>query len=260
MNTSTSGPYGIDSVDPIRVFSRRPDRVELEERAFRPRGEERHALHLVSVVLVEVAGLVPVVAGLVIVPERDLRHFRIESPHVIVEQVVLVLAAELVERLGRLRFRLGDDVAPERSVVQFDLRRHRLIGVDRVAAVDEEVGLGTAHRVVQLEAAPLLVDAPALADRVCRPRDRHVSAGRRGLGRPEASAVRLAPGLEIREVLEEDAIEDTLAGRQIREDHACGEVGRVERRRSHSTKRVLEFLGRRVFDDETGRTIGASSR
>ena len=111
--------------------------------------------YLVAFVFLEITGVVPVVAHLVIVPEHDLGHLGVESPHVLVEQVVFVVAAELVQRLGDFRFGLGDDVLPHRAVVQFDLRGHVLVGVDGVAAVDEDIRFGAAHRVVELEAAPL---------------------------------------------------------------------------------------------------------
>ena len=89
---------------------------------------------------------IPVVVHLVIVPEDDLRHLGVEAPHVFVDQVVLVAAAEFVERLAPPSTSPRDDVLPDAAVIQRDLRLHRLIGVDRVAAVDEEIGC--ARRIV----------------------------------------------------------------------------------------------------------------
>src|SRR3712207_9017834 len=39
-------------------------------------------------------GLVPVVTHLVVVPHRDLRYLRVEAAHVLVEQVVAVVAPD----------------------------------------------------------------------------------------------------------------------------------------------------------------------
>ena len=44
----------------------------------------------------------PVIGDLVIIPLREDVHGGIERSHILVEEIVLVVAAELGERLGRL--------------------------------------------------------------------------------------------------------------------------------------------------------------
>ncbi len=82
----------------------------------------------------------PVVQHLVIVPLREDRDLGVEREHVLVEQIVFVVAAEFGERLGRLGLVLGDDVLPDLAVGHLLLGDDRAVGVDVVAAVDEEVG------------------------------------------------------------------------------------------------------------------------
>ena len=185
-----------------------------------------------------------------VVPHDDLRHLGDETPHVRVGEVVLVAAAEIVDRLGDLRLRLRHHVAPQRAVVQPHFRQQRLVGVDRVADVDEDVGLGAAHGLVQPQPAPVHVDAPALPDRVGRPRDRHVARARHGCcRRVEAAGDRLAPRAEVREVLVEDAVEDALPGRQVGERQARREIRRLERRRAAHAPRVGESFGSGELDE-----------
>ena len=126
---------------------------------------------------------------LVVVPQHHLRHLGVEAPHVLVEQVVEVVAAELLERLGHLRLGGRHEVAPDRAVVERHLRGERAVRVDRVAAVDEHVRLEPPHRLVAAQAAARGVDAPALADGVRGPGEPHVA---RGGGRTRAGAGRVS--------------------------------------------------------------------
>src|SRR6201999_1277756 len=99
-------------------------------------------------------------------------------------------AAEFAERLGRLRLVLGDDVLPDFAVRHLLFGLDRAVGVDVVAAVDEEIGAVLAHGFVGAHAAARFIDAPALADGVARPDEADGTAvGRRGA---EAADLRLA--------------------------------------------------------------------
>ena len=62
-------------------------------------------LTVISLVALRSRSQIPVVADFVVVPLDDLRHRGVEPAHVLVHQVVLMVAAELVERLGDLRLR-----------------------------------------------------------------------------------------------------------------------------------------------------------
>ena len=159
------------TVAPRPVDALALDRVDaqgqvLEERPLRARRQQGHAFHVVARVALEALGRIPVVPDLVIVPQRDLRHVGVEAPHVLVLQIVAVASPIVVERLRHSRLRLGDHVAPDRPLVQHHFRLERLVRVDRVAEVDEHVGLRAPHRVVQPDAAARGIDAPALPDAV----------------------------------------------------------------------------------------------
>ncbi len=164
------------AVHALEVVGLVADRRVLEERAPGARGEERHALLRVARVLEDLRG-VPVVAHLVVVPERELRDLGVEAAHVLVEQVVEVVAAELVERLGDLRLGGSDEVAPHRAVVERQLGDERVVRVDRVARVDEEVRLEPPHRLVRAQTAARGVDPEALAHGVRAPGEAHASRG-----------------------------------------------------------------------------------
>ncbi len=191
-----------------------------------------------------------------VVPHDDLRHFGVESPHVVVEQVVLVVPAEVVDRLGRVRLGRRHDVLPHRPVVQRHFGGERLVGVDGVAGVDEHVRLRGAHRLVEAKTAPLGIDAPALADGVGRPGDGDIA--RSVAGRLEAARGRQAPPADVSEILEEHAVEDPLARRQVRQGHAGSEIGCIERGRPLDAQGMGESIGGVVLDEHAGRAIGAA--
>ncbi len=148
----------------------------------------------VAVVVEDLAGI-PVVAGLVVVPLRDRRDVGVQRPDVGVLQDVALPAAELLERLGDLLDAVADQVAPDVTALLLDGRRDLEVGVDRVAAVHEQVGLGPVDRGVRREPAELLVDPEALAAGVARP---HQRGGRRVDRRgAEADPLGLAGGAVV---------------------------------------------------------------
>ena len=79
----------------------------------------RHAQHeLVCILLALMFGAgerlprPPVVGNLMVVPLPEDRHFRVERAHILVEQIVFVVAAELGQRLGGLRLLFRYEVFP----------------------------------------------------------------------------------------------------------------------------------------------------
>ncbi len=176
-------------------------------------------------------------------------------------------ASEVLQRLRRPRLRFGDDVPPDRSVVERHLRLDRLVGVDGVAEVDEDVGLQLPHRFVEPHAAARQIDAPSLPDAVAGKHERHIArrwcraptsaATRRDNPRRclEASRHRLAEAPQIGEILKLRAIGNALPGRQLHEVDARGEVRGFERRRADDPARIGERRSRRVLDDQASRPI-----
>jgi hypothetical protein len=98
-----------------------------------------------------------------VVPLRQGWHLGIERPQISVEQIVFVIAAELGEGAGNPRLLFGDDVPPYLSIRKLALRRDRTIGIDVVAAVDEEIRPVLEHGRVGAHPAAGFVDAPAAA-------------------------------------------------------------------------------------------------
>ena len=163
-------------------------------RAAAPGGQHVAPALGVAVVVEELAGI-PVVAGLVVVPLRDRRDVGIQRTDVRVLQDVALPAAELVERLGDLLDAVGDQVAPDVTALLLDGRGDLEVGVDRVPAVHEQVGVGPVDRGVRREPAELLVDPEPLPAGVARP-------GQRGGGRvdrrgAEADPLGLAGGAVV---------------------------------------------------------------
>ncbi len=245
------------AIDPPALERMLADRHVIEERLRGPRRQQVDALDLVGGLLGvarEVLVREPVVQDLVVVPLREHRHLRVEPPEVGVHQVVRVVAAELGQGLGDLGGRLGGQVLPHRAVGQRLLGRERAIGIDRVAGMDEEGGLDLTHRLVDLHAAPVGVDAPALPPGIARPDEADVPApGRR---HPEAAGDRLAHELGVGEVDEAQPVEDALAGRQAGEVELGGEVGILERRRTRQRARVGKALRGRPLDQQARRPVG----
>src|SRR5262249_33805646 len=99
--------------------------------------------------------------------------------------VVLVVAAKLGERFSGLRLLFGHEVLPKLAVRQLLFGGDGPIGVDVVAAVNEEIRAAAQHGGVSAHAAARLVDAPALAGGVARPQERDRAAT--GRSRAEAT-------------------------------------------------------------------------
>ncbi len=158
----------------------------------------------------------------VVVPQRKGRHRGIERAQIVVEQIVFVVAAIVGKRFGRFRLLLGDDAAPDAAVGQFLLRRDGAVGINIVAAMDEEIGPVVAHGGVGAHAAARRIDAPALAHGVARPQERDRAPFLRR--RAEMADLRLAE-YGRRQILKAQAIEDVLVRRQVFEQRLGGEIG-----------------------------------
>ena len=198
---------------------------------------------------------VPVVGDLVVVPLGEHRRRGIEPTHVLVHQVVGVVAAKLGQRLGDLRFRVRGDVLPDAAVRHLLLGLDRTVGIDRVARVDEECGLDLAHGLVDLHAPPFGIDPPTLPRGIARPDEADVAPG--GWRRPEAAGDRLARELVVGEVDHDHPVEHALAGRQAGKIDLGGEIGVLKRGRAGHQARIGEALGGRPLDHHARRPVGA---
>ena len=229
--------------------------------ARQPRAAERERV-LLDVFLALVLGArqrlarPPVVGDLVIVPLREHRDLGVEREQVLVEQIVFVVAAEFGQRLGRLRFLLGDDVLPDLAVRQLAPRPPAAVGVDGVAGVDEEIRPVVAHGRVGAHAAARVVDAPALAGGVARPDERdRAPVARRGAKAADHRLARRSVG--ERQVLEADAIEDVLAGGQDLDQHLGGEIALRQRIGEHAVADASEAVGGGNLDLHARGPVGA---
>ncbi len=242
------------AVDAAAVAGCLTDGHELLEGLLCTGGQDVDIGHRVPGVVEDLAR-VPVVGRLVVVPLGEDGDLGVEAPDVVVEQVVLVVAAELGQRLRHLGLLLRGDVATHPAVGQGDLGLDGAVGVDGVTAVDEEVGLETAHGLVDRHAAHVGVDAPALAGGVARPHQADVAgAGGRGA---EVADDRLALDASVVQVLEADAVEDVLAGRQAVEVDLGSEVARLVGNGTQETARSAERLGGSDLDHHATGSIGA---
>ncbi len=243
---STSGPNGMRAIDARRRAALEGDGVVLEERLARARGQHRDAFFLVRRLRAEHLRRIPVVADFVVVPHRHLPDLGGKAPVMFVETVVEMVAAELVERLGHFALGRRHHVPPHAAIVQLHRFLQRLIGVDRVADVEEQIGRGGAHGLEQPHAAASGVDAPALAAGIGGPRDAHrPSGGRRGLQMPGFGFTHDA---RVVRIFEPHAIEDVLSGRQVAQGDARGESGRGCRDVAPDPACVRERIRRGVFD------------
>ena len=123
--------------------------------------------------------------------------------------------------------------------------------------MDEHVGLGATHRLVQRHAAAIGVDAPALPDAVAGERKHTIAiaGGRCGL---ERALARNAVRAQVRQILEEHSIGNPLTRRQIAQVDARREVGRLHRRGTYDAPEILERRCSQVLDDHARGTIGAA--
>ena len=228
------------------------------ERTARTRREQQRIVLDIFLALVLSAGQrlarPPVVGHLVIIPLREDRHFGIESSHVLVEQVVLVVAAELGERLRGLGLFLEHDVFPYLAVRHFLLGKDRTIGVNGVAVVEEKIGAGAEHGRIRAHAAARFVDAPALTGGIARPHERdRAQVARRGT---KATDHRFAGDRRRCKVLEANAVEDILSGRQAFDQRLGGEIGFRQRVHEQRPLDRLETVRGRNLDQHARRAIG----
>lgn len=119
--------------------------------------------------------------------------------------------------------------------------------------MNEEVGLGAAHRLVDAVATNLGIDAPTLAGLVAREGEGDGLLLRRR--RTEAAGDRRANAAEIGQILEAHAIEERLAGRQLADVEPRGEIAVLERTGTDESPRPAERFVRRQLDDHPRRTI-----
>src|SRR5213076_2831848 len=115
------------------------------------------------------------------------------------------IAAKFVEPFGHLGFLFSDEILPHFAVRQLLLGGNWAVGIDAVAAMNEEIGPAPAHGRIAAHAAARLVDAPALARSIARPHegDRAPIARRRA----EMPDLRRAHERRRGMVLERDAVE-----------------------------------------------------
>src|SRR5438309_9931195 len=146
-----------------------------------------------------------------IVPLRKHRHVSMEGTKILVEQTVFVVAAKLREAVRDDGFFLSHDVAPHLAVRQLQLTLDRAIGIDVIAAMDEEVRAVVQHGAVGAISPARGIDAPALPCGIAGPEKRNVAPlGRRGAEAPDLHFTGMA-GVKA---LEANAIENLLSRRQ----------------------------------------------
>src|SRR5688572_19010361 len=143
-------------------------RCVVPHRAPRMHHELGATLLLITIVVDDLTGE-PVVADLVIVPDREKWNCGGCVANLGGEVPVFVRAPEVGERLRDVRLRLGDDVLPCGAVGELDRGLDRPIGVDAIAAMDEELWSAREERRVSGHASALWIDAPALTVRVAGP-------------------------------------------------------------------------------------------
>ena len=187
----------------------------------------------------------PVIHDFVVVPLPDLRYVRVECPDVVVHQVVQKIAPKLIDRFGDFAFRFGCYVPPDCSIGERDLGGDRIIGVNRVAAVNEKIRFHVPHLFVDAHTAEIRIDAVALSDCVSRPEKSNVPRnGRRGTKCPDHWFARVSSIT----VLKTHANKIGLAGSQsIEVDPAC-EIGRGGNDGPNDATRIIEVLRRSILD------------
>ena len=199
----------------------------------------------------QVLGVRPVVDHFVVVPLPDLRHFGVEAAHVLVEQVVAVAPPEFVQRLCDLGHLGCDDVGPDLASLSDDRLGDWAVGIDGVAAMDEEVRAALTHRFVDLHPAEGRVDPPTLTCRVPAPQKAQIAACMtppaafidHALRRDdEPAGHRLADRTSVVQALERDTHEHVAARLQTCKVLPRGEVGGVQRMGPDEALHVLELL------------------
>lgn len=173
----------------------------------------------------------------------------------LIEQVVTIVAAKFVQRFGHLALGRGGEVTPALALFHRQLGRDRAVGVDGIAAVQEEIRIALAHRAVDTHAADVRVDAEALADGVAAPDKAHIAARLRCTAQVavDGRAQHAAVG-----IFEAHAIEDVLIARQTAQVRACGEVVRRRRGRAVHAPRLTQAWTRVPFHPQPRRAIGTA--
>ena len=224
------------------------------------RHQQGHILLLVATVIAQIFGVRIVVDHLVVVPLPDLRHIGGHAAHVGVHQVIAVPAPVLVQGFGHLAHLFGHHVVPHAAVGQLHLGADGAIRVDRVTAVQEKVGVGSAHLFVDLHAAPGLVDAPALSRGVAAPDKAHIAAGPSAHGRRRQAQMALhsfGQHALVVQVLQDHAVKNLLSGGQTAEVHSAGEVRAFKHVGAAHARGVGEAGGGRPVEPQTGRAVAA---
>jgi hypothetical protein len=177
-----------------------------------------------------------------------------EGTKIVVEQVVFVVAAKLVEAVGDDGFFLGHDIAPDRAVRQLQFGLHRTIGIDVVAGMDEKIRAVVQHGAVGTHAAAGGIDAPALPCGIAGPDERYRTPfGGRGAEMPGMGFAR-EPRAKL---FKPHAIENILSGRQALEQQLCGKIAIRQRVNGCGAHDSLEAFDRGALDDHARRTVGA---
>ncbi len=190
-----------------------------------------------------------------VIPLPDLRDFGVEATDVLVHQVVAVVAAIIVECLGDLALGFAGDIAPHPAAFGGQLRRHRAVSVDGVAAVDKKVGQAQTHGFVDAHAANVRVDAEALANGVAAPDKTEVAPGLRHAAQMTEPGFAGDTALGVFEI---HAIENRLIGRQPRELDPCGEIAtRIGQWRDESAWVAKQAAGV-PFDHHPRRSVAAA--
>src|SRR5438094_557993 len=104
-----------------------------------------------------------------IVPLPDLWHCRIETPDVIVHQVVEKISAKFVELFSNFAFCFCGQIFPNRAVGKVNLRWNRIVGINRIARVNEKMGLEAAHRLINAHTTDGRIDSETLSHSVSGP-------------------------------------------------------------------------------------------
>src|ERR1051326_4307080 len=101
----------------------------------------------------------------VIVPLPDLWHRRVETPDVIVLQVVEKISAKFIERFSNFAFCFCGKIFPNGAVGKANRRRNRIVGINRIARVNEKMGLEAAHRLINAHTTDSRIDSETLSHR-----------------------------------------------------------------------------------------------
>ncbi len=246
-------PISDFAIDAAGLSGDRPDRHEFEKRAARTRHQARSAVRVVTG-RVDAADRRPVVGHFVIVPLREHCHLRVEGAQVLVEQVVFIVAAKLCDAVCDLGFLRRHDIAPNVAVRQLQFRRHRAVGVDVIAGMNEEVRTVFQHGPVGAHAAAGGIDAPALACGIAGPDERNLVM-HRGRG-AEMTDLGFA-GEATRAIRETQAIEDILSWGKIFQLYFGGEIGIRQRVRRCRAKNGVEAFDGGAFHLHARRSLSA---